>query len=64
MSENEEKMKLPHVHKWKVDYRFPTLDSNPPHHALRCECGAVACGTSQGEEIHKLRERPNEESVV
>jgi hypothetical protein len=45
-----------HVHKWQVDGMGATLDSNPPHHRLVCECGATACGNLQEGEVHNIRE--------
>lgn len=46
-----------HEHVWRIDYSMPTLDSNPPHYALECFCGATACGDPELlTEIHKIRE--------
>jgi hypothetical protein len=45
-----------HVHKWEVDGMGATLDSEPPHHRLTCECGATACGNVHAGEIHNVRE--------
>ncbi len=45
-----------HDHEWEIDYSVAALDSFPEHHALRCDCGAVACGNPFEKEIHDVKE--------
>lgn len=55
-----------HEHKWTIDFGLPTVDVNPIHYALFCECGATACGDPEGEphfnEIHNIKQPSTEPS--